>query len=77
MTARTEWIVACRDGVGRDREIHVRLAGFEVIVQVPPGESAVLNGEQHAQLMKTLREAQHFARSRVEHAGLAMTSPEA
>lgn len=74
MTDRTEWTVVCRDGVGRDREIRVRLAGFEVIVQVPPGEAAVLNAEQLADLMKALREAQHVAHSRAEHVASVRTS---
>ena len=63
---RPTWTVNCKDVFGRDREVHVRLDGTTVIVQVPPGEAAVLTGVQAMALRSALREAHELAYEQAE-----------
>lgn len=52
-------VMPCRDVAGRERELTVRLDEHaQIVIHVPPGETAVLDPESVSHLMALLRETQ-------------------
>jgi hypothetical protein len=53
------WLLPCRDGAGRTRELLVFVtASADIALQAPPGEVAVVTPNQIADVKATLTHAQ-------------------
>jgi hypothetical protein len=55
--AKEEWQVSCRDIASRRRDLTVFVSQGHIVINVPPGEAAVLTPLEVGRLRAALREA--------------------
>ncbi|HEX2290230.1 MAG TPA: hypothetical protein VHH53_08565 [Pseudonocardiaceae bacterium] len=57
MSGQREWSVSCRDIAGRRRAVQVIASHGQVVLVVPPGETAILSPLEVGRLRAALRDA--------------------